>query len=421
MLSAVFLLSAFDCSKNKNELSVTPTSLTFDARETQKKSVVITTDASTWDYQVIDDWVTAEKQDNILYISLQNYTNTTQARTTVITISAGNAPAVPLLITQNAKDKDGLSVSPNALYFTATETATKTVAVATNAPSWDITAGASWITAIKSGSNINVSVLKNDSRSERSANVTVKGGDAADIIFLVTQEGATPYLTVSRSSYSFASYAAGSTSATITSNVSWTASSSATSWLSVSPTSGSNDGSLTINVTTNSSTTTDRNGVITINSEVGPKTITITQPKRDAPQPVNPPQVRFRKTSNNARTYEMAIATTSNTALAYYQWVNNTGTTQYFTITAGNHKAMINEGGTTYTICWDSNCNIQTYNFQNNYRYTFEYDGTDYWMRNDGSYNLPNEGFNAPQLPISDKAVKMTLIEGLNSLQDLNK
>ena len=416
LLSAVFIFGAFSCP-DKHTLSVTPSSLSFEARETQKKPLVITTDAETWDYQVMENWITAEKQENVLYISVQNYTNTSQSRTAVITITAGKAPAVPVTITQNAKTIDKLSVSPTSLTFGANETATKTVAVTTDAPSWTVTAGASWITATKSGDNVNVRVSQNTSRSERSSIVTVKGGDASDAIFSVSQEPAIPFLDVTPSSYNFSS-SAGSTSISVTSNVSWSASSNATSWLTVSA-SGSNNGSFTINVTANSSTSS-RSGVITVSGEGKTATVSVTQ---DGRIPTYPPQVRFRKTSNNISIYEMSIDTNTNPTreLASYYFGTSTGTSSYYNITAGNHLTLVYRGGSWYSVAWNNGSD--TYNFQNNHRYTFEYDGTYFWMRDEGTYNISNEGFNAPQQPIITVPAQqgVRVIEVVNRLQDLSK
>jgi len=256
----------------------------------------------------------------------------------------------------------------------------------------------------------------NTSVSERSATVTITAGNAPPVTFRVTQAGTPLSLTVSTSSHTFPSNA-GSTSVNVTSNISWTASSNA-SWLTVSPTSGSNNGSLTMSVTANSSTA-QRTGVITVSGSGITQTINVRQDGRTTTT-TQPPQVRFRKTSNNASTYEMAVATTGFSELAYYQFGTSTGTTNYFTITAGNHYVLINEGGTVFTMCWNS-CTSDTYNFQSNRRYTFEYDGSGYTMIDEGTYTTSNIVANAPLQPKMDVSSKKNVVEGLHSLQDLNR
>ena len=81
-------------------------------------------------------------------------------------------------------------------------------------------------------------------------------------------------LTVSPTSLS---YTANSESKTITvsSNTSWTASSSA-SWLTISPTSGSSNGTITATASANTSTT-QRNATITVSANGVSKTINVTQ------------------------------------------------------------------------------------------------------------------------------------------------
>ena len=116
----------------------------------------------------------------------------------------------------------------------------------------------------------------------------------------------------------------------------------------------------------------------------------------------------------------MAVATTGFSELAYYQFGTSTGTTGYYSITAGNHLVLINEGGDVYTMCWN-NCSSDTYNFQSNHRYTFEYDGSGYTMIEEGTYNLSNEVAHAPQQPIIDVSSKKSVVEGLNSLQNMNR
>ena len=83
----------------------------------------------------------------------------------------------------------------------------------------------------------------------------------------------------------------------------------------------------------------------------------------------------------------MAVVSASLDLLAYYQFKTSIGTTSYFTIQAGNHYLMWNEGGDVYMT-------TTTYNFQSNRKYTFEYDGSGYYMISDGTYNT------APQEPV---------------------
>ena len=91
--------------------------------------------------------------------------------------------------------------------------------------------------------------------------------------------GSSEVLSVSRLS-DFTSFA-GSKAITISSNVSWSVSDDQ-SWISVSPTSGSDNGSVTVTVTANSSDT-DRSGVVTVTGGSLTRTVTITQARFIAP------------------------------------------------------------------------------------------------------------------------------------------
>jgi endoglucanase len=86
--------------------------------------------------------------------------------------------------------------------------------------------------------------------------------------------GSSATLNVSTTSVSFGS-AAASQSVSITSNTSWTVSDNQT-WLSVSPTSGSNNGSTSISVTANTSTSS-RTGAVTISGGGITRTVNVAQ------------------------------------------------------------------------------------------------------------------------------------------------
>ena len=86
----------------------------------------------------------------------------------------------------------------------------------------------------------------------------------------------TSSLSLNQSSWSPSSVSS-SQNVNVTSNVGWSVSSSDISWLTVSPTSGSNNGLFTMNATANSSTSL-RTGTITVSgTDVTPQTISVTQ------------------------------------------------------------------------------------------------------------------------------------------------
>ena len=85
-----------------------------------------------------------------------------------------------------------------------------------------------------------------------------------------------PYLNLSQSSLNGSDASTTFPSVTVSSNLSWVASSSNSSWLTVTPTSGSNNGSISVRVSENTSTSS-RSGTITVSGSGISRTISVTQ------------------------------------------------------------------------------------------------------------------------------------------------
>jgi hypothetical protein len=170
--------------KQNNTLSINPLSLSFTA-SADEQSVTVTTNASGWEATANASWITVSKQSNTLLVSVSANT-ATSSRTANITITAGNAPAVTLTVTQNGANNT-LSVSPSSLSFGASESAQKTVTVTTNASGWEATANASWITLSKQSNTLLVSVSANTATSSRTADITITAGNASSRTVTVTQ------------------------------------------------------------------------------------------------------------------------------------------------------------------------------------------------------------------------------------------
>ena len=143
--------------------------------------------------------------------------------------------------------------------------------------SWTVTSDKpSWCTVDQSsGSNdatIKVSVTDNTSESSREAIITVKAGNVSKQV-KVKQDGI--ILTVSEKSIPFAPGSSSKTF-TITSNVSWTVSSDKTSWCKVDKSSGSNNATIKVSVTDNTSESS-RDAIITVKSGDVSKQVKVTQ------------------------------------------------------------------------------------------------------------------------------------------------
>ena len=145
---------------------------------------------------------------------------------------------------------------------------------------WTISKSAEsdWLTIKPESGNagtaqVTLTAAENIMTGLRTATLTVKSGELTKSIS-VSQSAANPEMSIDTSSMEFAS-SSGSKSIKITSNTSWTVSSDQ-AWCSVSPTSGSNNGSVTVKVEENTSTV-ERTATITVKSDAGDKTVKVMQ------------------------------------------------------------------------------------------------------------------------------------------------
>ena len=142
---------------------------------------------------------------------------------------------------------------------------------------WSAVSNASWLTLSKtngsSDDQVTATATANTSTSQRTARITVSGGGLTQIVD-VTQAGVTTSLSVSTYSLNFP-YTGGQQTFDIFSNESWTVVSDATSWLTVSPSSGINNRTVTVTATNNSET--ERKADIIVSGGVTSHNISVTQ------------------------------------------------------------------------------------------------------------------------------------------------
>ena len=168
-----------------------------------------------------------------------------------------------------------LSVSANSINFGAAGEQ-KSFTVTSNA-TWTVNNDASWLTVSPSGNSVSVVATANTSTSLRQANITISSRvpGVPEQSVAMTQNGITPELTVSTTSLSFVT-AGEQKPFSINSNLGWTISSSASSWLTVNLSSG--NGNSTINATATANTaTSQRTATITISGGEITRTINATQ------------------------------------------------------------------------------------------------------------------------------------------------
>ena len=246
-------------------LEVSPLSLNFDASGGER-TFTITSNTNWYISYSESDWLTLSSTSGSTGATEVKVTASANAitaeRNATITVSVADMTPQSIQVTQSAVSFN-LTVSPTTLSFGASEE-TKTFDVASNT-SWTVTYNASWLTVTplsgSTGGAVSVKADINTITQSRETTITVSGGGITRNI-RVTQSAAAAYLTVLTTSMNFSS-SAGQDFFTISSNRSWTVSSNE-SWLRVSPTSGSDDGTVTVTVDAYTSTTNPRTATITV-------------------------------------------------------------------------------------------------------------------------------------------------------------
>jgi hypothetical protein len=201
-----------------------------------------------------------------------NATATLSAGTQTLRLHASTA-GYNINWVQFASAGNSLTVSPTSLSV-GSAAGNSTISVTSNV-AWTVTDNQTWITtSATSGSNngsFTVGVTANTGAA-RTGTVTVTGGGFTRTIN-VSQAAAGSSLSVSPTSISVGA-AAGNSTITVTSNVSWTVTDNQT-WISTSATSGANNGSFTVSVTAN--TGAARTGTVTVAGGSITRTISVSQ------------------------------------------------------------------------------------------------------------------------------------------------
>ena len=233
---------------------------------------------SNTDWTVIDnsEWLTVNTtsgNNNQTLTAIYTENTTTSQRIGTITVTGGGIPRT-VTVTQSATAFT-LTVTPsNQSVTNALGSTSFTIASNTN---WAVSDDASWITVNPTSGNNNQTLTaaytENTTTSQRIGTITVTGGGITRTV-TVTQSATAFTLTVTPQNQSVTN-ASGSTEFTVESNTDWLVSDDA-SWITVNPTSGSNNQTLTATYTENT-TTTQRIGTITVTGGGITRTVTVTQ------------------------------------------------------------------------------------------------------------------------------------------------
>ena len=168
-----------------------------------------------------------------------------------------------------------ISLDMNSMEFTA-ESGSKAFNIKSNT-SWTVSSNQTWCsvspTSGKNNGSVTVKVSENTQTSARTATVTVKS-EIGILTVKVTQNEANAAISLDTSTMVFTS-SSGEQTFKITANTSWAVSSDRT-WCSVNPTSGSNNGSVTVKVSENTQTSA-RTATISVKTDAGIRTVSVTQ------------------------------------------------------------------------------------------------------------------------------------------------
>jgi hypothetical protein len=173
-----------------------------------------------------------------------------------------------------------LLVSSKNLAVDASEGSSASFDIASNTD-WSISNNASWlqISSDKGNGNATISITasENTASETRSATLTISGESVTTQTITVVQAIAGQvYLSVSASQLSILASAGSTATFDLSSNTSWSISNNQ-QWLSVSPSSGSDNAAVSLTATENTAATT-RSATVTINGYgADSKTITVTQ------------------------------------------------------------------------------------------------------------------------------------------------
>lgn len=259
-------------------LNVSPSNVTFTSFGENQSLTVVSND--TWTVTSKPEWVSIDKSSGEGNATIKVSTtenNTTSERSGKIIISTDDGViSKTISVKQEAKVVDYGDASLNFNYNASSQS----ISFTTDG-NWSLTKNAEWFSVDKtSGSGnatLKITVEENNTTEKREGQISLL---IADKPFTITIHQDCKYVTLSSSAFTF-SADAGSTKVSVGSNTTWNAKViEGSEWLSVTPTSGTNNADLTIKTTENK-TVSNRTGKIEIEiPNVHTYIIDITQNRR---------------------------------------------------------------------------------------------------------------------------------------------
>ena len=270
-------------TQNANEsLSVSPGALELAAAGGSNGIINVTSNTS---WTVSDDatWLTVSPSsgsgNGTLTVTASSANTGPNTRSATVTISGNGVDQQYVTVSQLRQSQ--LSVSPATLQLASSTGASGNITVTSNV-SWNVTDNADWLNVSPGSGSGNgmVSVTATSANSgtdPRMATVTISAAGVPAQMVTVTQAGISPQLSVSFTTLTLGQAAGSGASFGVVSNIPWSVSYSA-DWITVTPTSGSNVGTVTVTAASANMTSSPRSAALEISgSGVPPKTVTVYQ------------------------------------------------------------------------------------------------------------------------------------------------
>ena len=362
-------------------IGASPTSLSFTAQQGGGNPASRTLSISntgvgtlTWSASSNAAWLTVSPNsgtdDGTITVQAATGSLTAGDHTAMITLAAtgvtGVSP-VPVQVTFRVTAAPSLTLNTSSLTFTATQgtnPGNQSVTVTSNG-SWTASDNISWLTVSPTSGSNNGTIAASVNTTgvplgSHSGTITVTGGGITRTVTVTLNLNApAATLTLSTPSLTFTATQGtnpGNQSVTVTSNGSWTASDDAT-WLTVSPASSSNNGTITASVNTANASLGANSAVITVTGGGITRTVTVTL-TLDAPATSSATLTWNASTESDLAGYKVYRATSSGAyggpvaivqgnVTSYLASGLQVGTTYFFVITAydnaGNESAFSTE------------------------------------------------------------------------------
>jgi hypothetical protein len=323
-------------------LEVSPTSKNFNYTG-GSDSVNVSSNLS-WNVTESKNWLTVSKTSASFSIQC-DANDTTSQRSATITVSGGSLSKQVQITQGPAPEK--LEINPTSKIFSEAG-GSVSINVSANI-SWNVSENQTWLSIISSnGVNDGTFSIKCDANStvnQRNATVTISGSGLSKQV-QITQNGGSESLTVNPTSKTFSSVG-GNQSINVVSNTNWNVTSNK-SWLSVSPSSGANNGSFHINCNSNSAIT-QRSGIITVSAGSATAQIQITQ-EATAERPMLSVEPSFQPVPASEGSTSFDIA---NSGTGTLNWQANVDASASSWLSINNTSSGVNSG--TILVSFDQN------------------------------------------------------------------